>query len=95
MRAPAFLLALCLGVSGCTQFPELDATATPGVAAAPYPDLLPIDALLRGAPARATPDLRAGVSARAAALRARAARLQEPVIDPRTRARMARGIAPR
>ncbi len=92
MRAPAFLLAIALGLMGCTQFPELDETATPGVAEAPYPDLLPLETLLRGAPPRATPDLRAGVADRAAALRARAAFLQRPVIDPATRARMDRGI---
>ena len=34
-------LAGVLGLCACTQFPELDATATPGVSEAPYPELLP------------------------------------------------------
>ncbi|MHA6326035.1 hypothetical protein [Roseivivax sp. CAU 1753] len=80
-------------LASCAQFPELDATATPGVAEADYPDLLPLDALLRGPVPRATPDLRASVVSRAASLEARAARLRGPVIDAATRARMARGVA--
>lgn len=95
MRAPAILIALGLAVSGCTQFPELDATATPGVAEAPYPDLLPLGLLLGGAPMRATPDMSANVVSRAAALRARAQVLQRPVIDAQTRRRMDRGVVPR
>ncbi|QFS82641.1 hypothetical protein FIU97_07465 [Roseivivax sp. THAF40] len=95
MRAPALVIALGLAVTGCTQFPELDATATPGVADAPYPDLLPLGLLLGDAPMRATPDMSANVVSRAEALRARAARLQGPVIDAGTRRRMARGVASR
>ena len=80
-------------MAACTQFPELDATATPGVAETPYPDLLPLERLLAGGAPLATPDMRAGVEARAAALQARAERLRAPVIDPRTRDRMDRGVA--
>ena len=94
MRLALFLLMTGLATA-CTQFPELDATATPGVADAPYPDLLPIDQLLRGSAARATPEVRAGVEARAAALRGRAEALQGPVIDAATRRRMAGGVATR
>ena len=66
----ALVLLPLLAVAACTQFPELDATATPGVAETPYPDLLPLERL-----------------------QARAERLRAPVIDPRTRDRMDRGVA--
>ncbi len=85
---PAFLL-LC----ACAQFPELDRTQTPGVADAPYPRLVPIGTLLEAEPARATPEMRAGVLGRVGALRARAARLNGPVVDAATQARMRRGVA--
>ena len=94
MRLALFLLMTGLATA-CTQFPGLDATATPGVADAPYPDFLPIEQLLSGSASRATPEVRAGVEARAAALRRRAAALQETVIDAVTRRRMAGGVATR
>ncbi|MDJ0820777.1 MAG: hypothetical protein QNJ09_03065 [Paracoccaceae bacterium] len=84
----AFLLALC----ACTQFPELDATQTPGVAQAPYPRLLPLDGLLVGPVATATPAVVAGIEGRVAALRARADRLRGPVVPARIKARMRRGV---
>ncbi|MGR3271621.1 hypothetical protein [Thalassococcus profundi] len=87
-----FLPALLLCLSACAEFPELDATATPGVATAAYPQLLPLETLLDGPAPRATPDLRAGVEGRAASLRARAARLRGPVIDAATAARIERGV---
>ncbi|SNR25737.1 hypothetical protein [Puniceibacterium sediminis] len=84
---PATLL-LC----ACAQFPELDSTQTPGVADAPYPRLVPIETLLVSDPPRATPEMRAGVLARAEALRARAALLVGPVVDAQTQSRMESGV---
>ena len=84
MRRFVFVGVLACGAAlgGCTQFPELDQTATPGVADAPYPDLLPLDMLLEAPAPRATPEIRAGVEARAAGLQARASALQRARIGP-------------
>lgn len=75
-----FLCAAAL--AGCTQFPELEQTATPGVANAAYPALVPIETIIDGPLPRATPAVRAGVEARAAGLRARAAALQRARVGP-------------
>ncbi|WP_421906785.1 hypothetical protein [Mameliella sp.] len=80
---PLFCAAALAALTGCTQFPELDATQTPGVADAPYPDLLPLEALLNGAVPRATPGEAAAVEGRVAALKARANRLQRVDVAPR------------
>ncbi|MDU8912822.1 hypothetical protein [Aestuariicoccus sp. MJ-SS9] len=87
-------LALFLCLSACTQFPALDRAATPGIETAPFPALLPLDALLAGTEPVTSPEMVAGIGARAAALRGRAVRLQGPVIDRATRARMRRGVGP-
>ena len=91
MRLTPYLMffALC----GCTQFPELDAARTPGVEKAPFPALLPLDGLLVGPEPRATPEMRSGIEGRVAGLRARAARLQRPVVSASDRARMEQGVA--
>lgn len=70
MRAALLFLSV---LAGCTQFPELDRAADPAAMAAPYPTLLPAEAL----PAAGTPpaDPAAALLARAAALRARAGEL--------------------
>ena len=68
--------ALLMALTACTQFPELDAVATPGVENAPYPRLVPIDDLIADpAPPRATKEDIAQVQARADGLQARAARV--------------------
>lgn len=77
------LPALGAGLPGCTQFPELDAVQTPGVANAAYPRLLPLEALLNGPAPRASEAAIATVEGRVGALRARAARLQRLEIAPR------------
>jgi hypothetical protein len=68
--------ALGLGLSGCTQFPELDATQTPGVADAAYPDLLPLGTFLNGRLPQVSGAAIASVQGRVMALRARADILQ-------------------
>lgn len=87
-----FLPVILVLLSACAQFPELDATATPGVAEAAYPDLVPMETLLTAPEPRATPQARAGVEGRAAALRARADRLRGPVVSTPIKARMRRGV---
>ncbi|WP_417722355.1 hypothetical protein [Salipiger sp.] len=91
-HSPLPILLLCAALTGCTQFPELDATETPGVATAPYPSLVPLETLLAAPAPRATPEMRAGVEGRVAGLRARAARLQGAIIPASVRARMRRGV---
>ncbi|MFZ5965044.1 hypothetical protein ACOXXX_19025 [Thalassococcus sp. BH17M4-6] len=86
------LPALLFVLVACAQFPELDATATPGVAEAEYPRLVPLERLLEAPAPRATEIVRENVKGRAAALKARAARLRAPVVDAATRARMRRGV---
>jgi hypothetical protein len=70
-----FSLALAATVTACAQFPELDHLQTAELAASEYPALLPLDQLLEGPEPRATAAGLANHTARAAGLRARAARL--------------------
>jgi hypothetical protein len=85
---------LCLALiapGGCTDFPEMG--RVPSIQAT-APDLLPMDRLLAqvGTP-RATPAVADTLAGRAARLRARAALMQAPVMDPATRARLQAAIA--
>ena len=89
MRAATALI--CLTLTACTQFPELDNTVTPDVEASDFPTLVPLEPLLAGAapvvsdPVQTTETL----EARVAALRARARALQQrSIVDPVTRERM-------
>jgi len=69
-------LILCLSLSACAEFPDLDAATPPVTAAAPK--ILPLDQLLAAGaavPGQANADA-ASLSTRAAALRARAAALR-------------------
>ena len=91
---PAFGLT-CALLLGCTQFPELDGVVDEDVASAAYLKLRPTEVILADVPA---PEIDAamaeGLSADAQRLRAKANRLRGPVVDPATKRRMARGIAP-
>ena len=93
-RLAAVLLAAVL-LSGCTQFPELDARTTdPALTRADYPALVPVGPLLDGAEApRIAEGEAAAMAARVARLKARAARLRATVVDGGTRRRMADGVA--
>lgn len=87
----AFVLAGA--VSGCAQFPQLDARVSDTVRAQPFPDLVPLDGLhARLASGQITPDTGPAVEARVAHLKARAARLRGAVIDAPTRARIEAGV---
>ena len=91
MRLP-FLLSL-IGLAACADVPALEDRIDAAARDAPYPALINIDPLLAQA-STATPALaiEQDVTARAAALRARANRLRGPIIAPGLRARMARGV---
>jgi len=84
------LLAACLACFGCAQFPELDAAVSASANDAGFPTLVPLDTLLAraDAPMADAVAVAGNLAARTAALRARAARLKRPVVDPQTRARM-------
>ena len=71
---PSLILLI---LAGCTQFPELDETATPGVAEAPFPELVPLDGLLAApaTPPVATKETIGQVEGRVSGLRNRASRL--------------------
>lgn len=82
---------LCLTLTACTQFPELDDTVSPSVADTGFPALLPLEQLKANTapivsdPVQTTETLQTRVSA----LRARAQALQRrSIVDPVTRARM-------
>lgn len=68
------VLAFVLTVSACAEFPVLDQGLTAADRAAPYPDLLPLDAL--DAPEPADDPEAAVLEARIAALQTRAAALR-------------------
>lgn len=87
-------LAMAAAVlAGCAPAPDLGGTIPPELEAAPYPRLLPLEPILAASRDSAiAPDVEAGLDARAARLRARAAGLRGPVIEPPLRARMARGV---
>ncbi|MFV2038470.1 MAG: hypothetical protein ACC646_12850 [Paracoccaceae bacterium] len=89
-----FLIALCFGpllLAGCAQFPDLDGRISESARNAPFPALINLDALLSAAydGGDAAAAASATLSAQVAALRTRAAALRGPVVDRRTRARMA------
>ncbi|MEP1352514.1 MAG: hypothetical protein ABJX32_18480 [Tateyamaria sp.] len=80
-------LILCLTLAACTQFPELDGTVAPDLRDADFPQLVPIEPLLNAnAPVVADPiQTTQALDGRIAALRARAAALQESdVVDAET-----------
>ncbi len=89
MRAATALL--CLTLTACTQFPDLDNTVSPAVEASEFPALVPLEPLLAAsAPVVSDPvQTTETLEARVAALRARARALQQrSIVDPATRARM-------
>lgn len=92
---PALLLVIpTVLLTGCAQFPELDATVTPVQENADFPKLVPIEPLLARATAGRVdaPATQANLEGRVARLRARAARLQGSVLTGRERQRLAQGL---
>lgn len=91
MRLPA--AAMILSLMGCAQFPALDDATSTHAADAPYPDLVPVEIILSAAAStQQSPQTASNLTARVAALRTRAGRLQGRVVDSATRQRMRRGV---
>ncbi|WP_114286988.1 hypothetical protein [Candidatus Halocynthiibacter alkanivorans] len=91
MRILTCLLTIsaAIGLSACTQFPELEGSISASARQAPYPTLLP-DALLGTVqPVEDAPDIATSLTGRAANLRARGDILRgAPIVDPQDRAAM-------
>lgn len=94
MRPLPACLAAFLALAGCDEpYPLAPDLAASG-AAAPWPELLPVERITAQVPpddtgATATAD---AMAARSARLRARADRLRGPVIDAETESRMRQGV---
>ena len=93
-RAFVATLPLVLAV-GCAQVPELDATVPKQLDNAAYPALVPLDGSLTTVilPATAASDIEASLVARRDRLQAKASQLNEPIVDPKAKARMKAGIS--
>lgn len=84
--------AACL-ITGCAQFPQLDATVTDAARSAPYPDLVPLDSLRSRMDFPAVDaDTLPTIEERVADLKSRKEDLQGDVIDSATRQRMQAGV---
>ena len=95
MRLSLLTLFVSFALAGaCAQFPELDQRITPELADAAPPDLIPLAPLIARAEASqaGAAVVETDLDPRLAALRARADRLRGPVIPPRLRAQMLRGV---
>lgn len=72
------LLVSALICAGCTQLPELGQRVSPAAQQAPYPALVPLEPLLNStADTRISDTTDPELQARAAALKARAAQMQQ------------------
>lgn len=95
MRRIFFILAAVSALAACSDFPDLEATASARARNASYPVIVPLDQIN----ARTGPWVQAGFNrgnllARLAQLRSRADWLRErKVIDDNTRARMQAALA--
>lgn len=77
-----FTLLFVALLAACTEFPALDGKTSPAARAAPYPKLVPLDAILVPPDQpRLTPDDVSALQARVARLKRRAAALRRPVFD--------------
>ena len=86
---PPSMLLCVLILSGCASFPDLGTGHTAAADAAPWPRIEPLGQVLAEADRLTiTPAVAGDLAARAAALKARAARLKQPVVDDATRSRM-------
>jgi hypothetical protein len=91
-RPALIAVILCAAtLPACTPLPDGLSSRT---STAPPPPLLPLETLLAGVDAPVATDAVAdNLASRAARLRARAALMRAPVLDPATRARLAAAIA--
>ena len=91
MRPLPACFAILFALAGCSDPYPLSADLAASGAAAPYPALVPVERIAAQVPPPAA-DTAPAIDSRAAALRARAARLRGPVIDAATDDRMRRGV---
>jgi len=94
MRALPLALAALLAVTGCSQFPEVDASVSDATQHAAYPELVPLETLRARMDAPTlSPTAAASFDARVARLKARAAGLKrQSVVDDATHGRMRDGV---
>lgn len=97
-RRSAGMAMICAAIIGCTPPPDLQGRVAPIDTSAPWPTLFSSAQLAQNtAPNAARSSTFAtstdGLAARAAALRARATRLNEPVLDAASRRRLQAAIA--
>lgn len=93
---PRRLVFLCIAaaLTGCGDFPELDAATSEAALNASYLDLRPVEALRATVPdKKIDDDTDDRLQSRADNLRARAARLRGGVLDSQARARLAQDIS--
>ncbi|MBV1869092.1 MAG: hypothetical protein KUG69_14495 [Marinosulfonomonas sp.] len=89
-----FLATILLILGSCSDRPDLSGAVSEDARRAGYPQLVNLSGLLPADQQNLDGiDLAAQLSGRVAALRARAARLQRTVVDPRSRRRMNAALA--
>ena len=90
LAAGLAVLALVLGLTGCSRTPDLGTGAAPDLEDADYPALIPLDSVLGPPPdpQAEAEKLAEALNRRRDALRARAQRLTGPVVDAATEQRM-------
>ncbi len=94
----AHIYKLCgimvFALAGCTDFPQLDDVVSERAKNADFPELVALDSLLADVNEhQINPSTPLYLQSRLARLRARAARLNKPVIDQKTRAKLAAAVA--
>jgi hypothetical protein len=83
------LFATALGLSACTQFPQLDATLEDTDKDAPYPRLFSKSAIEQGTQrVTITPEVTQGINDRVAALKARAKAIGATAMTAKERAQL-------
>ncbi len=76
------ILPVLFAIPACIEYPELDAKVDAAARAAPYPDLIPVEEIRASVAApQIEPTTSSDVNARAARLKARAARLLKTPIN--------------
>lgn len=85
---------MAFALTACADFPELDGAVSERARNADFPQLVALDGILNDAnDFQIDQSTILSLKSRIARLRARAARLQKPVIDQKTRAKLAAAVA--
>ncbi len=96
MRGFLILVATCSGLlAACADFPDLETAISDRGRAGAYPRLIQVDGLPHAntADTERMNDIAKSLSARAQRLQRRARALRGPIVDQRTRAKMAAALA--